>query len=127
MELVEAPTLAQLVSRHGALPSDQVGRIGLSVLSALETAHAAGIVHCDIKPANIMVLPGDRVKLTDFGIARLVREHGASSSVTTTGMTLGTPLYMAPEQVEGRQLDGRADIYAVGAVMYELITGRPPF
>lgn len=125
MELLDGKSLAALME-DGQPSLARIKTIMAQVAAALASAHERGIVHCDIKPANIMVLPGDRVKLTDFGIARLVRERGASNSVTTTGMTLGTPLYMAPEQVEGRPLDGRADIYAVGAVLYQLVTGRPP-
>jgi basic membrane protein A len=90
-------------------------------------AHAQSIAHRDIKPDNVMVLEGDRVKVTDFGIARILQRDTSLQTFATTGMRMGTPLYMAPEQVEGKKIDGRTDIYALGAVMYHMVTGRPPF
>jgi serine/threonine-protein kinase len=95
------------------------------VAAALTYAHGRTIVHRDIKPDNIMVIGDDHVKVTDFGIARVMRT-GATLN-TMAGMSIGTPLYMAPEQIEGQKVDGRADIYSTGAVMYQMATGRPPF
>jgi DNA-binding beta-propeller fold protein YncE len=97
------------------------------VAAALACAHGRGIVHRDIKPDNIMVVGDDQVKVTDFGIARMLRPIDAVTTMTSTGMTMGTPLYMAPEQIEGKKVDGRADIYSLGAVLYQAVTARPPF
>jgi serine/threonine protein kinase/DNA-binding SARP family transcriptional activator/DNA-binding beta-propeller fold protein YncE len=126
MEMLEGITLGRLM-RTERLSLDRLKHIALQVTSALACAHEQGIVHRDIKPDNILVLPGDRVKVTDFGIARLVRPKASLTTQPSTGMTLGTPVYMAPEQVEGRRLDGRADLYSLGGVLYEALTGRPPF
>jgi transcriptional regulator with XRE-family HTH domain len=143
MELLDGQSLGQIIGAQQQ--SDPAGRpegtgatqmgtsprrvqqLMLQVLAALGCAHEHGIVHRDIKPDNIMVLAGDQVKVTDFGIARLLRPIDTLSTMTSTGMTMGTPLYMAPEQIRGERVDGRADLYAVGAVLYELVTGRPPF
>ena len=123
MEFVHGETLEQLSSRLGPLPLDDAEYLIDQVLAALEHAHRAGIVHCDIKPANIMVTVGGGVKVMDFGTARVREaEHAAAS-----GHVMGTPAYMAPEQVLGHRLDGRADLYAVGVVFYRLLTGALPF
>jgi DNA-binding beta-propeller fold protein YncE/serine/threonine protein kinase/transcriptional regulator with XRE-family HTH domain len=109
------------------LPLRRIKTLTQQVAAALACAHERGIVHRDVKPENIMVLEGDRVKVTDFGIARLLRPIDAVATMTSTGLTMGTPSYMAPEQIRSTKIDGRADIYALGAVMYEMVTGRPPF
>ena len=143
MELLEGRPLGQMVcaeredsheghpegtrGTHQRMPLRRVKQLMLQVLDALVCAHDRGIAHRDIKPDNIMVLAGDRVKVTDFGIARLLHPIGVVATMTSTGMTMGTPLYMAPEQIRGEKVDGRADLYAVGAVLYRLVTGRPPF
>jgi sugar lactone lactonase YvrE/transcriptional regulator with XRE-family HTH domain len=126
MELLDGPSLRRILN-DGPLPLPRAQRIALQVAEALSYAHGHGIAHRDIKPDNIVVLPGDRVKVTDFGIARILRTAATLETIATTGMRLGTPLYMAPEQVEGKHIDGRADIYALGAVLYQAMTGRPPF
>jgi serine/threonine-protein kinase len=92
------------------------------VAEALEYAHKQGVVHRDIKPDNILLLENDEVKVADFGIARVM-----SASTTETGMILGTPNYMSPEQVAGEKVDGRSDLFSLGVVMYELLTGEKPF
>ncbi|MFI9816137.1 serine/threonine-protein kinase [Saccharothrix variisporea] len=122
MELVEAPTLADLM-RGGPLPADRVASIGLEVLKALETAHAAGVVHRDVKPSNIMVLPDGGVKLADFGIARAMDDPG----LTATGGVMGSPGYMAPELFHGRPPSPASDLWALGATLFHAAEGRSPF
>ncbi|MFD9964087.1 serine/threonine-protein kinase [Amycolatopsis sp. NPDC058986] len=123
MELVEAPTLADLVRRRGPLPEVQIAQIGERVLSALQAAHAAGIVHRDVKPANIMVAPDGRVKLTDFGIAHAVDDP----RITTSGMIVGSPAFMAPERVEGREALPESDLWSLGATLFFAVEGIVPF
>lgn len=125
MELLDGRSLTGLLA-NGPLPLGQAKNLALQILAALGAAHEHGIVHRDVKPANVMVLDGDRVKVTDFGIARLARS-GSDTNLTSTGLTLGTPLYMAPEQVQGGIVDARTDLYAVGVVLYQMVTGKPPF
>jgi serine/threonine-protein kinase len=107
------------------LPLPRIKGLMSQVAAALIYAHGRAIVHRDIKPDNIMVVGDDHVKVTDFGIARILRSGGTLN--TATGTSIGTPLYMAPEQIEGTRIDGRADIYSLGTVMYHLVTGHPPF
>ncbi|MEP7123358.1 MAG: protein kinase [Byssovorax sp.] len=122
MELVDGESLGALVARDGALPLARVVELASGICAGLTSAHAAGVVHRDLKPDNVLLAEGGRVVLTDFGIARAFADAGASS---TMGLLVGTPAYMAPEQVEGHQdIDARADIYALGVVLYELLTGR---
>ncbi|MFG1646391.1 protein kinase [Amycolatopsis sp. NPDC049252] len=123
MELVVAPTLADVVGREGPLSGDRVAEIGLQVLSALENAHAAGIVHRDVKPSNIMVLPGDRVKLADFGIARAMDDPG----LTQTGGVMGSPGYMPPELFAGAGPSPASDLWSLGATLFHAAEGRAPF
>jgi len=129
MELLEGQPLAAAIAAGPPFTAERVAWIAWQVLSALEAAHAAGIVHRDLKPDNVFLcdVPGvdDFVKLLDFGIAKLAERHDAQG-LTATGAILGTPLYMAPEQAQGRAVDARTDIYAVGAIAYEALTGRPP-
>jgi hypothetical protein len=124
MELFEGTTLRDLLSQNGHLEPEAAIRIGLQVLEALQFAHENGLVHRDVKPANILVGPDGRVKVTDFGIAKAAFE---TADPTTTGAVLGSAPYMSPEQVEGKPVDGRSDVYACGATLYEAVTGRPPF
>ncbi|MBN6037902.1 serine/threonine-protein kinase [Amycolatopsis sp. 195334CR] len=114
MELVEAPTLSDLVRERGALPAPQVASIGLQVLSALQAAHEAGIVHRDVKPGNIMVAPNGRVKLTDFGIAQAVDDP----RLTTSGMIVGSPAFMAPERVSGHEAGPASDLWSLGVTLF---------
>jgi serine/threonine protein kinase len=123
MELVVAPTLADVVGREGPLANDRVAALGLQVLGALESAHAAGIVHRDVKPSNIMVLPGDRVKLADFGIARAMDDP----RLTQTGGVMGSPGYMAPELFAGAGPSPASDLWALGATLFHAAEGRAPF
>ncbi|WP_342717294.1 serine/threonine-protein kinase [Lentzea albida] len=116
MELVEAPTLSEVMARR-SLTEDEVANIGLQTLNALEAAHAAGIVHRDVKPSNIMVLPDGRVKLADFGIARAMDDPG----LTATGGIMGSPGYMAPELFAGKQPSPASDLWALGATMFHAV------
>ncbi|EME63008.1 serine/threonine-protein kinase [Amycolatopsis decaplanina] len=123
MELVEAPTLADLVRDRGPMPAQQIALVGERVLSALRAAHAAGIVHRDVKPANIMVAPDGRVKLTDFGIA-----HAADDPrLTTSGMIVGSPAFMAPERVEGRDAMPESDLWSLGTTLFFAAEGIVAF
>src|SRR3954470_4066189 len=122
MELIDGPTLQQLLIARGRLSEDEATRIGRDVAAGLAAAHAAGIVHRDLKPANILIAADGHAKVGDFGIAHLE----AMTQLTRTGEVLGTPRYIAPEQVTGR-VDARADVYALGIVLYEMAVGRPPF
>ncbi len=122
MELVDGESLAALLAREGALTIARAIEIASGISAGLASAHAAGVVHRDLKPDNVLLAADGRVVLTDFGIARAFAEAGGA--VKTAGILLGTPAYMAPEQVEGREdVDARADIYAFGALLYEVGTG----
>jgi tRNA A-37 threonylcarbamoyl transferase component Bud32 len=123
MELVRGETLETLSERLGPMSPDRAGYLIYRILSALNHAHRSGIVHRDIKPANVMVTEVGGVKIMDFGIARV---QGAAH-LTIDGCTIGTPAYMPPEQVLGEEIDGRADLYAVGVILYRLLTARLPF
>ncbi len=128
MALVDGENLAARLHTQGALSPGEARRIMLEVAHALAYAHERGVVHRDIKPDNILLQSGDgRVMVTDFGIARAVTE-GADARLTATGMAIGTPAYMSPEQSTGdRQIDGRSDLYSLGVVGYQMLTGDPPF
>ncbi len=122
MEFLEGKSLEQVVQEQNVLPLETILPIYDQVCSALDHAHRNKIVHRDIKPANIMLLQNGLVKLTDFGIAKIM-----SLGMTQAGQILGTPNYMSPEQVKGRQVDGRSDIFSLGVILYELVTGEKPF
>ena len=129
MELVPGVTLARLLTNRGHVPERRVVSIGAQVLDALAEAHGLGIVHRDLKPANVMVDAReglDRVKVLDFGIATF-GEAEADTRVTQQGQVFGTPAYMSPEQVRGEVLDARSNLYSVGVLLYELLTGKLPF
>ncbi len=123
MEYLPGETLEALVRRMGAVPWQQATRICMDVLDGLQHAHDRGVVHRDIKPANIMITPEGGVKVMDFGIARVM----GRTRHTRQGHAVGTPAYMAPEQLRGEEVDGRTDLYAVAAVLYELLVGRVAF
>jgi serine/threonine protein kinase len=124
MELVEGPSLQTHLHQHGPVAPATALRWARALALGLEHAHAEGIVHRDVKPANILLAGGTTPRLTDFGVA--LRLGQDSVALTRDGELLGTPLYMAPEQVQGARVDGRADVYALGAVLYEMLCGRPP-
>ncbi|MCB9564683.1 MAG: serine/threonine protein kinase [Kofleriaceae bacterium] len=134
MELLEGESLAARMSRLGALPGDDAVRIARQIAGALAAAHDRGIVHRDLKPDNVFLVPdpettsGERVKLLDFGIAKLHGDLAADAPITRTGAIFGTPVYMAPEQCRGAEaVDHRADLYALGCILYHMVCGRPPF
>jgi len=124
MHYVAGLSLQERLDRDGPLELHEILRIGLQTASGLTAAHAQGLIHRDIKPANILLENGvERVKITDFGLARVADE----ASVTYTGAVAGTPHYMSPEQAEGKQLDQRTDLFSLGSVLYTMCTGRAPF
>ena len=123
MQLVEGENLATVLRERSVLETDDAVRIALGVASALEAAHRRGLVHRDVKPGNILITDDGDVKVTDFGIARAVAE----ASMTVTGTTLGSVHYFSPEQARGDEVTGASDVYALGIVLYEMLTGRRPF
>ncbi|NUK02681.1 protein kinase [Streptomyces lunaelactis] len=125
MELVEGRTIRDLLLNAEAPPPEQALIIVSGVLEALAYSHQHGIVHRDIKPANVIITHSGAVKVMDFGIARAL--HGAQSTMTQTGMVMGTPQYLSPEQALGKAVDRRSDLYATGCLLYELLALRPPF
>jgi serine/threonine protein kinase len=122
MELVDAETLSEVIERRGPLPPDEVARIGLGILGALEAAHAGGIVHRDVKPSNVMVADGI-VKLADFGIATIKGDP----KITQTGLILGSPSYMAPEQARSEPAVPATDLWGLGVTLYRAVEGTGPF
>lgn len=123
MEYLEGETLKSRIARTGPLPTDEAIRILSALCDAVEYAHARQIVHRDIKPDNIHILPDGSVKITDFGIARMLGEQ----TITVAGQVFGTPSYMAPEQIRGAMVDARTDIFSLGLVLFEMLSGRKAF
>jgi serine/threonine protein kinase len=123
MELVEGETLAERIAAEGPLPWREAFAIGEQVARALAAAHAHGLVHRDVKPANVLLGRGGRAKVTDFGIAKAA----SSATLTRTGMVLGSANYVAPEQAKGDDVGPAADQYSLGCVLFEAVTGRPPY
>lgn len=125
MEFIPGQTLEQKLNGKGPLGLDEVLRLGQQMAQGLAAAHATGLIHRDIKPANILLEAGaeERVKITDFGLARAADD----ATITQSGVIAGTPMYMAPEQAYGHPLDQRADLFSLGSVLYQMISGRPPF
>ena len=123
MELVEGKSLQTLLDAHQSFPLPRVLRLMEQACSALQFAHERNVVHRDIKPANLMLTPDDTVKVTDFGTAKILQ----FGTVQQTAHVMGTPSYMSPEQVKGRAVDGRSDIFSLGVMLYEMVTGEKPF
>jgi eukaryotic-like serine/threonine-protein kinase len=132
MDLLSGESLADLIKRTKYLPVRQALSFFCEVAGALGSAHAKGIIHRDIKPSNLMVIRDDRkkiarIKIVDFGIARWSKQAAGAQSQTATGVTIGTPFYMSPEQCQGASVDERTDIYSLGCALFEALTGEPPF
>jgi len=122
MEFVDGETLAELLARRGPLPPEEVARLGVQACRALAAAHEAGLVHRDVKPQNLILNRDGVLKLSDFGVAFGLE----GTRLTVAGTVLGTAAYLAPEQARGEEVTAAADVYGLGAVLYELLTGRPP-
>ncbi len=123
MEYLDGKTLRNELDASGFLPAAKAVDVAVEVLSALEFSHRNGVVHRDVKPENVQLLTDGRVKLTDFGIARLVFEP----NITMDGQVFGTPSYMSPEQVVGKEIDVRSDVFSLGTILYEMLSGQKPF
>jgi serine/threonine protein kinase len=123
MELVEGPTLRELLDREGRLAPERAAEIASALASALGFAHEHGVIHRDLKPANVLFMSDGRMKLADMGIARLLSPEALTATLTLRG----TPRYVSPEQARGDQVDSRADLYSLGCVLFEMLTGRTPF
>lgn len=130
-EFVDGPTLREIIDHEGAVPAPLAVEMFKQICLGLGFAHRSGIVHRDLKPSNVLVSGYGtldmRVKIADFGVAKLVRPDNSNAVKTEMGLVIGSPLYMSPEQCRGHVLDKRADIYSMGCLMYETLTGRPPF
>ncbi|WP_448621917.1 Stk1 family PASTA domain-containing Ser/Thr kinase [Geodermatophilus sp. URMC 65] len=125
MEYVEGDTLRDVLRREGVLPPERAMNFAADICNALDFSHRNGIVHRDVKPGNVMVTPEGTVKVMDFGIARAVSDSAAT--MTSTAAVIGTAQYLSPEQARGESVDARSDVYSVGCLLYELVTGAPPF
>ena len=125
MEFVDGKTLRQVITERGNLPPTEALRITEGVLDALAYSHRNGIVHRDIKPANVMIAADGSIKVMDFGIARAMAD--ANATMTQTSAVIGTAQYLSPEQAQGQSVDERSDLYSTGCLLFELLTGRPPF
>src|SRR4051794_15220881 len=125
MEFVEGRTLREILNTEGHISPERAMRITADVCSALDFSHRSGIVHRDIKPGNVMITDTGTVKVMDFGIARALADNAAT--VTATQAVIGTAQYLSPEQARGEAVDARSDVYSTGCLLYELVTGHPPF
>lgn len=129
MEYVDGEDLSKIIEREGPMPFGRVASLIAQVAGSVADAHLAGIIHRDLKPENVVVARGreeEVAKVLDFGLAKLF-EGTIEAQVTSSGTIVGTPYYMSPEQIQGQELDGRSDVYAIGAIMYECVVGKPPF
>src|SRR6202790_3826795 len=124
MEFIDGRPLSSILKTAGPLSAERTADIGAHVAAALGYAHKHGVIHRDVKPGNVLITDEGQVKVTDFGIARAINTE---ESLTQTGAVMGTATYFSPEQAEGIGVDSRSDIYSLGVVLYEMVTGRPPF
>ncbi|MGI9622207.1 MAG: protein kinase domain-containing protein, partial [Acidimicrobiales bacterium] len=127
MEYVQGRSLSEVIRDNGPLEPERAAEIAADVAAALGFAHKNDFVHCDMKSGNIMISPTGQVKVADFGIAKAISGAGADAKLTQTGAVMGTATYFSPEQAQGQPLDGRSDLYSLGVVLYEMLTGSPPF
>ncbi len=125
MEMIDGRGLEAIIAGEGPLLPERAAEIASDVARALERAHTTGLVHRDIKPSNIMITSYGQTKVTDFGIARAIGD--GDQTMTQTGMVIGTASYLSPEQAQGNPVDARSDVYALGCVLFEMLTGAPPF
>ena len=125
IEWVDGKLLRAILNKEGKLPVERAVKLTLGICDALDTMHKHGVVHRDLKPENVMVLDDDQIKLIDFGIA--MKEEARRITHASVTPALGTPDYISPEQVKGQRGDQRSDVYAMGAMLYEMLTGQPPF
>src|SRR6266849_2026330 len=132
MELLEGQSLKQRI-REGPIPTDELLDFGIQMSDALEAAHAKGIIHRDVKPANIFIVSNGQLKILDFGLAKVIPADAAkdqnvdAETITLQGAIAGTTAYMSPEQATGEEIDSRSDLFSLGVVLYELATGQHPF
>ncbi len=124
MEYIDGEPLSSIIRTQSPIAADQAAAVAADIAKALGYAHRHGVIHRDVKPGNVLITQDGQVKVTDFGIARAI---GADEQVTQTGLVMGTATYFSPEQAQGLEVDGRSDIYSLGVVLYEMVTGRAPF
>jgi len=127
MEYIDGKELKDYLDAKESFDLPSIFRLMGELLEALEVAHQAGVIHRDVKPANVMLDAKRRAKLTDFGVARITEGDAASADMTRAGQMIGTPSYMSPEQIQGQAIDRRTDIFSAGVLFYQLLTGRKPF
>ncbi|MEO5875650.1 MAG: serine/threonine-protein kinase, partial [Streptosporangiaceae bacterium] len=123
MELIKTRSLDQVIKKEGPLPYLRAALIGRQMLSALHAAHEAGVLHRDVKPSNVLLAPGDRAVLTDFGIATAAGD----ATLTATGLVMGSPAYIAPERARGRETGSASDLWSLGVTLYAMVEGRSPY